>query len=176
MCCAALANIRRTAYPFVESGLEPADDAGWTQQQYADALRSIVDAPANPVPARRLKATLGGDGGARAGRQALQALVAANLLAYRPQSDWARDIDGAAFEGDDVLITAQTPVDLACMRKLVRELELEQKLEQEQPTPSDGMVSCKSYACMGGLGSNCTVAIILLGQCIVNLRMAVHAG
>ncbi len=71
-------------------------------------------------------------GGGAAGEEVLQAMVRANLFAYRPVSSWAQDNDNSAFKDDDVLITAPTPADLACMRGL--------KLPES--APSAGTVSC----------------------------------
>ena len=115
MCCAALARIISPLYPKVRSGLSPSKDAGWTRQQYTDAVRNILAAPANAVPAAALEHALG-EGAA--GRQALQAMVRADLLVYRPQSRWAQDIDESAFPYYGMVVTAPTPAHVACMRRL----------------------------------------------------------
>ncbi len=122
-------------YASVNGGLEPDDKDGWTQAQYATAVRRILAAPANAASACALKAQFGGGG---AGKEVLQAMVRANLLAYRPASSWARDIERSAFGKDMLLVTAPTPADIACMREL----------ELPEPAPSAGMVS---YAACTGL-------------------------
>ena len=120
----------QTARPKVNSGLAPPKGAGWTPQQYALAMRSILAAPANAVPIAMLEAAFGGG---TAGREVVQAMVRANLLAYRPRSAWARDISKAVFQGDRAVVAAPTPAHLACM----------EELELPQPAPV-GMVSCAS--------------------------------
>ncbi len=129
MCSAALEDIKKTAYDTVNTGLEPQPNDGWTPAQYATAVRSILAAPANAVSAGALKAQFGGGS---AGKQVLQAMVRANLLAYRPRSVWARDIPRSTFGKDLVVITAPTPADLAYMREL----------DLPEPAPSAGTVSC----------------------------------
>ncbi|CAL8461928.1 g1459 [Coccomyxa elongata] len=124
----ALEDIKTTAMAKLISGLWPLPSDGWTQAQYATAVRSILAAPANVVSAGTLKAQFGVEG---AGKEVLQAMVRANLLAYRPASSWARDMERSAFGKDRAVITAPTPANLACMRKV----------ELPQAAPSAGTVS-----------------------------------
>ena len=129
MCFAALRYIKNTVSNSVHSGLRPQPRDGWTPAQYATAVRSIIAAPANAVSARALMDKFGSGG---AGRQVLQAMVRADLLAYRPKSDWARDIPSSAFEEDFFVVTAPSPAELACMREV----------KLPEPAPSAGTVSC----------------------------------
>ncbi|BDA41349.1 Uncharacterized ATP-binding protein MJ1659 at C-terminar half [Coccomyxa sp. Obi] len=121
----ALLDIKDTVCDSISSGLEPLPEDGWTRAQYATAVQSILDAPANAVSAAVLKAKFGGGG---AGKMVLQAFVRANLLACRPRSAWAQDIPSSAFGKDTFVIMAPTPADLACMRDL----------ELLEPAPSAG--------------------------------------
>ncbi|KAK9820217.1 hypothetical protein WJX72_007582 [[Myrmecia] bisecta] len=112
----ALTDIITTVRPSVERGLKPSPDAGWTAQHYATAVKEIIDAPWHAVPASALEDKFGSG---YAGRQVLQAMMRENLVAYRPYSTWASDIDMDAFGPKRVeVVTAPTPAHLHCMREL----------------------------------------------------------
>lgn len=132
--------------PEVLSGLKCTAADGCTQRHYATAVRSLLATPSSSVPAATLEAALGGAG---TGNQVVQAMVQANLLAYRPWSYWAQDIDKRAFQ-DGVVVTAPTPAHLACMR--------EQKLSA--PAPQVGMVSCTVMVTQCMPGVLCTIALL----------------
>ena len=122
-----LDDIVKELRPDVMDGLNPGAKDGWTQAQYVKAVRMIVAAPANAVTAAELEDELGkGD----AGKEALQAMVRANLLSYRPFSNWAQDIDRSAFKNKLPVVTAPTAAHLVCMQEL------------ELPAPSDDTVRC----------------------------------
>lgn len=129
MCSAALKSVTKTVCETVRDGLDPVAEDGWTQAQYATAVRQILAGPENAVPAAVLRAKLGSEG---AGKKVLQAMVRADLLTYRPYSSWARDISQSAFKQDGPVITAPTPAHLACMHRL----------ELPEPEPSADTVSC----------------------------------
>ena len=119
---AALVGIRKSVMPSVERGLEPGPEAGWTAEQYGAAVRAITAGAPYAVLAKELQAQLGKR---YKGRQVLQAMVRANLVAYRPYSCWARDLPAGVFSASDslgtepgVVVTAPTPAHLHCMRKL----------------------------------------------------------
>jgi len=114
-CGAALEGIIQTVRPSVLSGLEPSADAGWTAEQYAAVLDKLAVEP-HAVLASELKAEFGGG---YVGAQVLQAMVRQDLVAYRPHSDWARDIAEEAFGADlEEVVTAPTPAHLYCMQRL----------------------------------------------------------
>ena len=119
---AAVRNILTSVRPSVEQGLWPGREAGWTIQQYAAAVRAITAGAPYAVLASVLQEEFGGG---NAGRQVLQAMVRNDLVAYRPYSEWARDLPEEAFRASDgpipklgVVVTAPTPAHLHCMREL----------------------------------------------------------
>ena len=119
---ADLQDILKMFRSHVKRGLTPGREAGWTGQQYAAAVRAITAGAPNAVPASVLEEECGGGD---AGWQVLQAMVRADLVAYRPYSQWARDLPVDAFRagaGPDAklteVVTAPTPAHLHCMREL----------------------------------------------------------
>ena len=118
----ALQGILTRVRPGVERGLTPGREAGWTFQQYAAVVRAITACAPYAVLASVLEEECGGGD---AGRQVLQAMVREDLVAYRPYSEWARDLPEEAFCASDgpfaeldVVVMAPTPAHLYCMRKL----------------------------------------------------------
>ena len=119
---AALDDILTSVRPGVERGLVPGPEAGWTAEQYGIAVRAITAGAPYAVLAAELQAQLGQG---YDGSQVLQAMVHANLVAYRPYSRWARDLPVGVFRASDslntklgVVVTAPTPAHLHCMREL----------------------------------------------------------
>ena len=119
---AALVDILKLVGPSVQRGLEPGPEAGWTAEQYGVAVRAITAGAPYAVLASELEAEFGGG---YAGSQVLQAMARENLVAYRPYSDWARDLPAGVFRASDgpdpelgVVVTALTPAHLHCMREL----------------------------------------------------------
>jgi len=74
-------------------------------------LDAILKSPYKAVDEQDLTAVLG--------KQPLEAMVQANLLALRPYSFWAEDIDAAAFgvNLDATVVTAPTPLHLHLMER-----------------------------------------------------------
>ena len=95
---AALEEVLQTVRPSVQRGLEPESEAGWTVQQYAETVQAITVFAPYAVLASVLVAQFGGGS---AGRQVLQAMMRNNLVAYRPFSNWARDLPVGAFRASD---------------------------------------------------------------------------
>ena len=133
---AALDGILKSVMPSVERGLEPGPEAGWTAEQYGVAVRAITAGAPNAVLAKELQAQLGQG---HDGRQVLQAMVRAKLVAYRPYSRWARDLPVGVFRASDrlatklgVVVPAPTPAHLHCMRELTL-LDLTLLAESVQP-------------------------------------------
>lgn len=108
---AALEALARTVWITMRRGYMPKADAGYTAADYATAVKAILDSPHHAVAQDQLDAVLGD--------QATSALVQANLLALRPYSYWAKDIDLAAFGPgkDSVVVTALTPLHLFNMHR-----------------------------------------------------------
>jgi hypothetical protein len=112
--CAALEKILGLIDSDVKKGLRPTQ--GWTAKQYAATVRALLKSPYNAVSEDAL---VGICGGGDAGMRVVQAMVKSNLLAYRPLSEWARDIDRGAFsQGGRVVLTATSAAHLQCMRQL----------------------------------------------------------
>ena len=119
---AALQGLLWIFHRHVERALTPGREAGWTGQQYAAAVRAITAGAPYAVPASVLQEEFGGG---HAGWQVLQAMVRADLVAYRVHSHWARDLPEEAFRASDgpdaeltEVVTAPTPAHLHCMRAL----------------------------------------------------------
>ena len=95
----------------MEPGYNPAADAGYTATDYATAVKAILESPYNAVDKQQLMAELG--------KQALDAMVHANLLALRPYSSWATDIDVEAFgpKKRSTVVTAPTTLHLYLMEQ-----------------------------------------------------------
>jgi hypothetical protein len=89
----------------------PAADAAYTAADYATAVDAILKSPFKAVNGVDLIAVLG--------QQSLEAMVQANLLALRPYSHWAEDIDAAAFgvDLDATVVMAPTPLHLYLMER-----------------------------------------------------------
>ncbi len=103
--------------PSIQRGLNPGPKAGWNASQYCVALRAL-----SAVLASELEAEYGGG---YAGSQVLQAMAREGLVAYRPYSQWARDLPAGVFRASDgpvpklwMVVTAPTPAQLHCMREL----------------------------------------------------------
>ena len=119
---AALVDVLTSVRPSMQRALMPGPGAGWTAEQYVVAVRAITAGAPYAVLASELEAQFGG---VYAGSQILQAMVHANLVAYRPYSRWARDLPVGVFRASDslntklgVVVTAPTPAHLHCMREL----------------------------------------------------------
>eukprot|EP00891_Asterochloris_glomerata_P006778 jgi/Astpho2/6778/Aster-07223 len=100
-----------------ESGLAPTlygEDRPWGSEQYRTMLRLICESDHAAVIVTDAHRELKPDG-----EQAVQAMVKADLLAYRPASAWARDIPLEAFGPEqEAVLTAPTATHLYCMRRL----------------------------------------------------------
>ena len=150
MCSAALTKIIKIVHRSVRLGLKPSADAGFTAQQYATAVKAITTAPAHAVLAEVLQKLLGGG---TAGKEVLQAMVRDNLVAYRPYSDWAMDIDMDAFGPQRrEVVTAPTPAHLFCMRQL--NLPDEPPAETVRNLSRDWQRACSTYPCPGSQVGN----------------------
>jgi hypothetical protein len=90
----------------MKRGYRPTPGAGYTAADYATAANAILQSPYKAVNDEELEAVLG--------EQPLEAMVQANLLALRPYSHWAADIDAAAFGPGRrfTVVTAPTPLHL----------------------------------------------------------------
>ena len=98
-----------------------------TTQQYVSVMEQLLAASYHAVSADDLIEALGDDGEA-----ALEAMVKENLLGYRPESSWARDVPVGAFDAlSSNLVTAPSAAHLHCMRLL----EQQGKLKQSQSSP-----------------------------------------
>jgi hypothetical protein len=108
----------------MKSGYRPTPGAGYTAADYATAVDAILQSPFKAVNDEHLEAVLG--------EQPLEAMVQANLLALRPYSHWAADIDAAAFgvDLDATVVTAPTPLHLYLMERkhsiIMAALEMQQ--------------------------------------------------
>ena len=120
---------------------------GWTEAQYTLVVDRLAKAPYGAIIAKELYAALPGN--AKAAKKAIEAMVQANMLAYRPPSgghhfagtccmlwaqwsatlhgqapccaEWARDIPMEAFGPDrQDVVTAPSATHLYCMRRLQR--------------------------------------------------------
>lgn len=115
VCCAlqlaALSQVAKDVWRTMNPGYRPAPDAAYTSADYAMAVDAILKSPYKAVDEEDLTAVLG--------KQPLEAMVQANLLALRPYSFWAEDIDAAAFgvDLDATVVTAPTPLHLHLMQE-----------------------------------------------------------
>jgi hypothetical protein len=115
VCCslqlAALSQVAKDVWGTMEDGYVPASNAGYAARDYATAVAAILESPYNAVDKQQLTAVLG--------QQPLEAMVRANLLALRPYSPWAADIDVAAFGPRQrfTVVTAPTPLHLYLMEE-----------------------------------------------------------
>jgi hypothetical protein len=116
VCLSALADLLQPIKRNVEAGLFPVEDAGYTGQQFWDAVCAIRQAPNHAVTEADMLDVLGGG---QAGGKVLQAMVKDNKLARRPYSRWAEDIPKLAFGSDeDPVVTAPLPPLLYLMQRL----------------------------------------------------------
>jgi hypothetical protein len=106
VCCAlqlaALSQVAKDVWGTMKRGYRPPPGAGYTAADYATAVDAILKSPYKAVNDEELEAVLG--------QQSLEAMVQANLLALRPYSHWAADIDFAAF-GVDLDATVVTCIE-----------------------------------------------------------------
>ncbi len=113
---AALAGLTSRIRCALEARCWPARGAGYTKAQYDDAVAALLESPHNAVGLSQMEQLLG-DGDRSEGAAALEALLQAGLLALRPYSDWARDMEPAAFGPHSLpVITAPSAVHLHVMK------------------------------------------------------------
>jgi hypothetical protein len=75
------------------------------------------------------------------GKATLEALVKANRLSLRPDSEWALDIPQGTFLAKAVIVTAPSAIDLHAMKNVRLQLEqIVQKWEQRRQVCS--VVTC----------------------------------
>jgi hypothetical protein len=94
---------------------------GWLfAAEYAVAVNAILSSPYKAVALDSLIALMG----SQQPRVAVEAMVKANLLALRPYSEWAKDVDAAAFgplqkstvvTAPSTVVTAPSAVELYLM-------------------------------------------------------------
>eukprot|EP00878_Enallax_costatus_P016131 GHUV01016920.1.p2 GENE.GHUV01016920.1~~GHUV01016920.1.p2 ORF type:complete len:234 (+),score=95.96 GHUV01016920.1:1598-2299(+) len=131
---AALTQLTKDVWLTMKPGRLPAPDAGYTATDYATAVKDILDSDHNAVEDVGLAEKLG--------KQSLDAMVQANLLALRPYSSWAADIDDAAFGPDQcfTVVTAPTTLHLYLMKRhrsmLLKPLDTQQVPAQANPDSS----------------------------------------
>jgi len=111
---AALRGVTGDVWEALKAGSAPSADAGYTSKQFSTAVQALVESPfrSGAVDAQELGSKLGG-------AAALNAMVKADLVAIRPFSDWAQDIEPEAFgpKMRSSVVTAATPVHLHLMRE-----------------------------------------------------------
>jgi len=114
VCCAsrlaAMSRLVKDVWRTMDPRYWPAADVAYTVADYATAVDAILQSLYKAVDDVDLIAVLG--------QQLLEAMVRANLLAFRPYSHWAADIDAAAFGADldATVVTAPTPLHLFLMQ------------------------------------------------------------
>eukprot|EP00882_Tetradesmus_deserticola_P018351 GHRQ01019711.1.p1 GENE.GHRQ01019711.1~~GHRQ01019711.1.p1 ORF type:complete len:274 (+),score=89.16 GHRQ01019711.1:126-824(+) len=135
---AALSQVVKDVWGTMEDGYVPDPDAGYTAADYATAVNAILESPYNAVLKQRLMAVLG--------KRPLEAMVRANLLALRPYSSWATDIDVAAFGPRlrSTVVTALTALHLFLMREERSTLLAALDTQQVPPESSAGHMSGSS--------------------------------
>jgi hypothetical protein len=108
---AALSQVVKDVWGCMSDGHRPSPDAGYTASDYATAVNAILQSPYKAVADHELYAVLG--------KQPLEAMVQAKLLALRPYSHWAADIDAAAFGPAQrfTVVTAYSPLHLYLMEE-----------------------------------------------------------
>jgi len=105
-------------------GMPLALGASYTGEEFKAVARMLLDAPHHAVRWDKLASAAGGVGGASGvsaierGQASLEAMVEANVLAYRPESSLSRDIPPEVFEGKAEVGTALTPAHLHALRLL----------------------------------------------------------
>jgi predicted RNase H-like HicB family nuclease len=105
-------------------GMQLASGASYAGEEFKTVARMLLDAPPNhAVRWDKLARAVGGDGvteeeAMERGEAALEAMVEANVLAYRPKSSLSRDIPPEVFEGEAEVGTALTPAHLHALRLL----------------------------------------------------------
>ena len=107
---AALAFVWTGVWWNMRRGIRPPPGAGYTASDYAAAVNAILGSPYKAVDIGSLEAALG----SQQPSVAVEAMVKANLLALRPYSSWASDVDVAAFgpTQDWVVVMAPSAVEL----------------------------------------------------------------
>jgi hypothetical protein len=127
---AALNNVIANVERSVRAAASGCND--WSDAQYADAALLILNSPHSAVTKEVMEMQLGRHSAAaasanqqlRSGAAVLEALVRADALSLRPNSDWAVDIPiEAGFVAADIIVTARSPVALHCMKKMRPQLE-----------------------------------------------------
>jgi hypothetical protein len=116
-CPAVLEATRRDVQANVRRAAQGGD--GWTKKQFVDAAFFVLDAEHSAVLESEMATVVGA--------AAVRALVKANVFSVRPYSEWALDVDEAAFapavtageqaQLKDMIITAASPVYLFCIRE-----------------------------------------------------------
>ncbi len=104
----------------LEQGFSPEAGAGYTSAQFGVAVQALVASSHGAVLRQDLCNELMSRTGVAAAeaREALQAMVRDNILAMRPYSPLARDIDPGAFGSPpSQIVTAPTAVHMYVMRK-----------------------------------------------------------
>lgn len=99
----------------MREGYRPRPGAGYKAKDYAAAVKAILGSPYNAVVVDTLEATLS----SQQPEEVVKAMVRANLLALRPFSYWAKDIDPAAFgpDMDATVVAAPSAVELYLMQR-----------------------------------------------------------
>jgi hypothetical protein len=119
LCCAlplaALSQVAKDVWGTMRKGYKPTPGAGYTAADYGAAVKAILDSPYHAVDIDSLEEAL------RSPHQdtVVEAMVQANLLALRPYSTWAKDIEPAAFGPDErfTVVTAPSALHLYLMQK-----------------------------------------------------------
>jgi len=111
----ALSQMCMDTWSAMRAGYRPGPGAGYTAKDYATAIKAILDSPYNAVTIDVLEAALS----STQPEVVVKAMVAANLLALRPYSPWAKDIDSRAFGRTRraTLVTAPSAVQLYLMQE-----------------------------------------------------------
>jgi hypothetical protein len=126
---AALERVAADAKTRVEEAA--VDCADWTAAQFASAALLLLNTPNHAVTRGNLEVLLGShitDDDDTSKQQAsgwvtLKALVKANVLSLRPDSEWALDIPHDRFRASAVIVTAASAVDLYAMKCMRPQLE-----------------------------------------------------
>jgi hypothetical protein len=106
-----MSRLAKDVWRIMKSGYRPPPGAGYTAADYATAVNAILQNPYKAVIDEELEAVVG--------ELPLEAMMQANLLALRPYSQWAADIDAAAFGANSraTVVTAPTPIQLYLMEE-----------------------------------------------------------
>lgn len=108
---AALKQVTKDVWSVMRKGCNPAEGAGYSARDYALAVKAILESPFKAVDEDTLENALG--------KHVVRAMVGANLLALRPYSAWAKDIDPAAYGPDGLssVVAAPSAMALYLMQK-----------------------------------------------------------